>query len=496
MSTLPLYIANTMWKLASLPAAQRFSRALGQPQATQRKLLQQFLKKNASSQYGVKHGYGSIRTVEEFQQQTPIVSYEDLLPWVQRIVDGEQNVLTAEPVQMMEATSGSTTARKLIPYTASLRREFQSAVGAWMVDLYRSFPLLQSGRQYWSLSPAARQQEFTAGGLPIGFTSDAEYLSSVEQAIVKRVLATPPGVGSIACVDAHRRATMRYLADQKHLKLLSVWSPVFLIELLRHAPAGFDPAQNWPQLQLISCWTSGASGLFKNELQQRFPNVAIQGKGLLATEGVVSIPLHNQPAPAPALTSHFLEFLDEDNVPHLAGGLTPGQLYQPLLTCGNGFARYRLGDVVRAVSPLYFEFVGRGQGCSDLCGEKLSEAFVASAVQQLHDELSAAKFLTLAPCCQADRRGYVLVSDCQLPASTVQKLDDALSQSVHYAYCRQLGQLAAIRLCVVPGAASRHTHLEVQRGRRAGDIKLSLLQTRLNWLEEFGAALDVPSGPV
>ena len=53
------------------------------------------------------------------------------------------------------------------------------------------------------------------------------------------------------------------------------------------------------------------SARFLPELRALFPGVEIQGKGLLATEGVISIPLMGRPAPVPAVTSHFLEFLDE-----------------------------------------------------------------------------------------------------------------------------------------------------------------------------------------
>ncbi len=488
MSGAGVYIANQLWRLASLPAARRMHRALRDPVATQRQRLMTFLRSNAESAYGRKHQYGAIRSVEEFQQRVPVVSYEDLQPWVERIASGEPHVLTSEPVQMMEPTSGSTTARKLIPYTASLRREFQAAVGAWMVDLYRRYPALLSGRQYWSISPAARQREFTQGGLPIGFENDVEYLSRVEQAIVQRVICKPPGVEGVTDIDEHRRLTMQHLAAQRDLKLLSVWSPVFLTQLLKFAPPGFAPEKNWPQLEVISCWTDGASAGFARELQQLFPGVAIQGKGLLATEGVVSIPLHGHAAPVAALTSHFLEFLDQQQRPWLAGQLKPGELYQPLITCGNGFARYRLGDVVRAAGPCSFEFIGRGEGTSDLCGEKLSEAFIATVFAKLQDDFRNAMFMTLAPRCDTMRRGYVLILDKSPVSGALEKLEAALRESVHYNYCRQLGQLEAVQLMVAPDAAARHFSVELQRGVMAGDIKPRLLQTRSEWLEAFIAA--------
>src|SRR6266852_4437688 len=69
------------------------------------------------------------------------------------IAAGEPNVLTRDPVLLLEPTSGSTGGEKLIPYTASLRREFQRAVAAWIGDLFRQRPAVRRGRAYWSLSP-------------------------------------------------------------------------------------------------------------------------------------------------------------------------------------------------------------------------------------------------------------------------------------------------------------------------------------------------------
>jgi len=42
--------------------------------------------------------------------------------------------LTEEPVLLLEPTSGSTSAKKLIPYTRGLQREFSSAIGKWLWD--------------------------------------------------------------------------------------------------------------------------------------------------------------------------------------------------------------------------------------------------------------------------------------------------------------------------------------------------------------------------
>ncbi len=77
------------------------------------------------------------------------------------------------------------------------------------------------------------------------------------------------------------------------------------IDIRAHGFAGI-----WPNLKVLSCWADGWSAHSLPALAERFPQAAIQPKGLLATEGVVSIPIGRAGHRAAAVTSHFLEFTD------------------------------------------------------------------------------------------------------------------------------------------------------------------------------------------
>ena len=57
----------------------------------------------------------------------PLARYEDFQTDIERIAAGEPSVLTADKVLLLQPTSGTTGGEKLIPYTASLRREYQRA---------------------------------------------------------------------------------------------------------------------------------------------------------------------------------------------------------------------------------------------------------------------------------------------------------------------------------------------------------------------------------
>ena len=101
-------IANSLWAASNVSALMRFRRALNQPDIEQLQMLRDYLARNAESAYGKAHGFGDIRTYDEFAQRVPLADYDDLAPWIERIRMGEQNVLTSDGVTHLIPTSGST----------------------------------------------------------------------------------------------------------------------------------------------------------------------------------------------------------------------------------------------------------------------------------------------------------------------------------------------------------------------------------------------------
>jgi hypothetical protein len=476
-------LGNGLWTLANARAYVGYRLAARNPRRAQERILFNFLRQNASSEYGRRHHYARIRSVAQFQDAVPIVSYDDLEPWIEKIRQGEQNVLTTEPVLMMEKTSGSSGAAKYIPYTASLRREFQNAIGAWMFDLFTCRPTLLGGGQYWSISQSGRHNEVTPGGVPVGFDDDTEYLGPFERQLIRWVLAVPGEVARIADMEENRRVTLHHLLRCRRLRFVSVWNPSFLSILLDRLPVGVKPADCWPELQIISCWTSGLAARFLPDLQSLFPKVEIQGKGLLATEGVVSFPLVGQPAPTPAWTSHFLEFLGADGKARLVDELEVGACYQVILTTGGGLARYSLGDTVLIVARNAIEFVGRDQ-VSDISGEKLSEVFVGRILNDVLNRHGGNGFALLAPE-WADPPRYLLFIEGPTPNGMAKVVEKELRTSVHYDYCRRLGQLGPVEVIPVRNASEQYLRGCEKLGQKSGNVKPACLRREFGWRQRM-----------
>ena len=483
-------IAARLHQWSLIRAWARFDSAACNPIRVQRQRLQRVVTACGDTVYGRHVGLERVGSIESFQATVPIVTYDDIGSFVERAASGESRVLTREPIRFFERTSGSTAANKLIPYTEGMLREVSSATSPWLYDLYRTFPALLDTRSYWSISPAVRAAEHTSGGIPIGAPSDREYFGALGRWALRRLFAVDESTARISDVDAWREETCRQLAEARDLGFISVWSPTFLLLLMERL--GRAAALLWPRLVLVSCWTEADSQRYVAELRRWFPSTPIQPKGLLATEGVVSIPIGaetTEPGAVAAVTGHFLEFIDlahPEATPRLAHELEPGAAYSPVLTTSAGLLRYHLRDVVecvgrwRALPRLAFR--GRLDGASDLCGEKLGP-------RQAENALAASglayAFALVAPA----QDHYVLYVDTEADDDALERaarqMDETLCDATHYAYCRRLGQLGPVRAERVRAGQETYRRALLAGGRRLGDLKGSLLDARLDWAEVF-----------
>jgi hypothetical protein len=526
-------IANSLWGGANLLSYFQFRRALRRPEIEQRCRLQTFIERNEQTAFGRAHEFESIHSYEEFAQRVPLMDYEDLEPWIERIRRGESNVLTREPVTHLIPTSGSTAARKLIPFTAGLQRDFNAAIGPWLCDLALQRPSILGGPAYWSVTPVMGHAETEDSAVSIGFEADTAYLGGTRQRLASAIMAVPAELRLIGDLEVFRYVTLLCLLRQRELRLISVWHPSYLSLLLDALPANWPelladirggqckhadalppnvratlrlhplppranelcaadprkPETLWPHLKLISCWGDASAGPAAAGLKKLFPNVTLQPKGLLATEAFVTIPFAGlQPL---AVRSHFFEFIDDAGPVRLVHELRAGQAYEVVVTTAGGLCRYRLRDRVQVTGfagrTPSLRFLGRSGNVSDLFGEKLSEAFVTEAIQETLDTLGTTpRFILLAP--DEDTVGfrYTLYVEGTPPSQLVDALDRALRQNPHYAYCRDLGQLLPMRLFVV---AERGYEIFVNRqaahGASLGGVKPSIVSRMSGWSNIF-----------
>lgn len=539
-------VANLAWTASSLAAWRRFRAALRDPFSTQCALLKGYLERNRTSAIGRDLAFDRILAasrrsldprralLDEYRSRVPLSGYDRLEPYIQRIREGEQNVTTSAVVRRLVPSSGSASATKLLPFTSDLQREFGDAVNAWVADLHMAYPSTLGGRSYWSISPAIAHD--CASAVPVGFDDDSEYLGRVARVLARAAIAVPDEIARLADPEAFRYLTLAFLAGARDLRLISVWHPSFLTRLLEplkdwlprladdlesgtvRPPGRADPQtlsalgrrlrpdpqrarelrrltkldlrSVWPELAVVSCWTDGAAAAHADRLGRSVGDAAVQGKGLIATEAVVSIPFCGR-RPL-AIRSHFFEFLDEAGRPHLAHELQEGHEYAVVLTTGGGLYRYRLGDRVavdgRARATPSIRFVGREDRVSDWFGEKLSDGFVAGVLRRLFAGEPAPGFAMLAPARLGNGVSYTLfVEAARVRDALGPRLERELRRNIHYAWCVDVRQLMPARVVRVgPGADRVYVDACVARGQRLGDVKPAALDCDTVWTTVFG----------
>jgi hypothetical protein len=348
----------------------------------------------------------------------------------------------------------------------------------------------RSGRVFISLSSPLQSG---------GFADDREYLSPAMRVLLSPLLVMPEKSRTAENAEAFRDALCCALIAKPDLEFISIWNPGYLLVLMEHFVAHRQrllpriaraqhaaleqecPAWDavWPKLQLISCWTAAAAAAPARRLAALLPQARVQGKGLIATEAPVTVPLSVAGGCVPLLDEVFLEFEDAQGNLHLLHELRAGGGYALIVTQPGGLLRYRLGDLVRVTghyqgTPL-LEFAGRADAVSDIVGEKLSEEFVAQALQGIARNDGFCTLLPLAagagPAC------YCLLTDEANPAFA-QQLETALQAAFRYREARLLGQLVAVTAIKHPKMRYWVQEALEATGVKAGDIKDRLLITR------------------
>jgi len=514
---------------------------------TQLALLRRIIKANAATKFGRDHRFGSLSIAKDFQA-LPLSEYKDYENFLEEIKAGKDGILTDDSVELLQPTSGSTAATKLIPYTRSLKAEFKAAIDPWIASMYLAYPSLLWGCQYWSISPATLCPADTSSKVLVGFVDDAEYLGIVQRFLARALFATPPEISQVSDHDAFEYLTLLFLCWEKNLRVISVWHPSFLTVLLKKLPqhlssiiqdiefgtinsdvkidpelrhrfvSGLIPdierAQElrqldvatdadlsavWPNLKIVSCWTDGISEPWLVELARYFPKAIIQGKGLTATEGIVSFPFGSSGRQVCAVRSHFLEFIDAvTGKTHCAWELEEGREYSVVLTTGGGLYRYLLHDAVRVngydhQAPC-FKFVARDNLVSDLVGEKLNGKHVEESIRSVENELCLHfQFAMLAPVVEAGDARYTLYvqvdEESTLNFHLVSQLMEAkLNQNYHYKHARNHSQLQHLKVFSIDSsqdASVIYRRHYLGQGVKSGEIKFNALSVDCEWADKF-----------
>ena len=76
------------------------------PMRSQEEFVMRLMRENANTEYGRQHGFEHIHSLDEFRRYIPLTTYDDYTTYIERIAEGERNVLTAYFTELLSTSGG------------------------------------------------------------------------------------------------------------------------------------------------------------------------------------------------------------------------------------------------------------------------------------------------------------------------------------------------------------------------------------------------------
>ncbi len=120
----------------------RIEKWINHPVAAQREVLQNLVTTAQYTEFGKKYQFSKLFTVKEYKKKVPIHEYDDIKPYILRMMEGEENILWNTPVKWFAKSSGTTSDKsKFIPISEEILYEnhFQATKDV-LSNYYKNFP--------------------------------------------------------------------------------------------------------------------------------------------------------------------------------------------------------------------------------------------------------------------------------------------------------------------------------------------------------------------
>lgn len=110
------------------------------PLDAQREVLQDLVTSAQYTEFGRKYNFSRLFNVKAFKKAVPIHGYEDMKPYIERIMQGEQNILWNTPIYWFAKSSGTTSDKsKFIPISDESLQDGHYKASKDVLSLYYQY---------------------------------------------------------------------------------------------------------------------------------------------------------------------------------------------------------------------------------------------------------------------------------------------------------------------------------------------------------------------
>jgi hypothetical protein len=107
------------------------------PHDVQEEIFRKLVQAARHTEFGKKYNFNSVATYRQYNEQVPVHSYEQLFPYIERLMRGEQNILWPSEIKWFSKSSGTTNARsKFIPVSEEALEDCHYKGGKDLISIY------------------------------------------------------------------------------------------------------------------------------------------------------------------------------------------------------------------------------------------------------------------------------------------------------------------------------------------------------------------------
>lgn len=369
------------------------------PHDVQDEVLKKLIGFARYTDFGQKYAFDDLINYEDFKRRVPVHTYEQLFPYIERLMRGEQNVLWPTETKWFAKSSGTTNARsKFIPVSPEALEDCHYKGGK---DLYSIF-----------INNHPDTKIFSGKGLGVGGsyrinefdpTSTSHY-GDVSAVIMQNLppwaeFIRTPSI-EVALMDnweekIERLARETAKVNVTHIAGVPTWT-VLLIQYITELEKKSSILEVWPNLELFF---HGAVSFkpYRKLFETIIPSEKmVYWETFNASEGFFGIQDQKDSEDLLLMLDYgvFYEFIPieeigkeyPDAIP--LGEVEVGKNYAMVITTNAGLWRYNIGDTVKftSISPYRIKISGRTKHFINAFGEEViienAETAITHACEQ------------------------------------------------------------------------------------------------------------------
>ncbi len=354
------------------------------PHQIQAECLKRLINQARDTVFGRERGFNCISSPEVFKNQVELSTYEQLFPYIERVMKGEQGVLWPSKVKWFAKSSGTTNARsKFIPVTPESLRDCHYKAGKDLIGLYiNNYPdtrmfdgkSLAIGGSH-QLNDMDRQGKSRYGDVSAVIMANlpwwAEYVRtpSLELALMDE---WEEKIGRMAQIVSQR--------DVTSLQGVPTWTVVLLKRILEIRGAE-HVLQVWPNLEVF---VHGAVAFqpYESVFRTLLPSADMRYmEAYNASEGFFGIQDQIGSKDMLLMLDYgiYYEFIPLEEIEKVSprtlelGEVEPGETYELVVSTNGGLWRYRIGDTIKftSINPYRIRITGRTKHFINAFGEEV-----------------------------------------------------------------------------------------------------------------------------